>query len=52
MPLSPALGAEVSGVDIAAGIDQEQFAELRQASPLASTKSSSPSYARHISITA
>jgi taurine dioxygenase len=31
MPLSPALGAEVSGVDIAAGIDQEQFAELRQA---------------------
>ena len=31
MPLSPTLGAEVSGVDIAAGIDQEQFAELRQA---------------------
>jgi taurine dioxygenase len=30
-PLSPALGAEISGFDIAAGIDDEQFAELRQA---------------------
>jgi taurine dioxygenase len=30
-PLSPALGAEISGIDIAAGIDDEQFAELRQA---------------------
>ena len=31
MPLSPALGAELGGVDIAAGIDEKQFAELRQA---------------------
>ena len=31
IPVSPALGAEISGVDIAAGIDDEQFAELRQA---------------------
>jgi taurine dioxygenase len=30
-PLSPALGAEISGVDIAGGISDEQFAELRQA---------------------
>lgn len=30
-PLSPALGAEVSGVDIAAGIDDQQLAELKQA---------------------
>ena len=30
-PVSPALGAEISGVDIARGIDDEQFAELRQA---------------------
>ena len=30
-PVSPALGAEISGVDIAAGISDEQFAELRQA---------------------
>lgn len=30
-PLSPALGAEIGGVDIAAGIDEKQFAELRQA---------------------
>ena len=29
-PLSPALGAEISGVDIGAGISDEQFAELRQ----------------------
>lgn len=30
-PLSPALGAEIAGVDIARGIDDQQFAELRQA---------------------
>ena len=30
-PLSPALGAEIAGVDIAAGIGDAQFAELRQA---------------------
>jgi taurine dioxygenase len=30
-PLSPALGAVIAGVDIAGGIDDEQFAELRQA---------------------
>jgi taurine dioxygenase len=30
-PLSPALGAEISGVDIARGIEDEQFAELRRA---------------------
>ena len=30
-PLSPALGAEIAAVDIADGIDDEQFAELRQA---------------------
>lgn len=29
--LAPALGAEISGVDIAAGIGDEQFAEIRQA---------------------
>ena len=29
--LSPALGAEIFGVDIAAGISDEQFAEIRQA---------------------
>ena len=29
--LSPALGAEISGVDIAAGISDQQFAEIRQA---------------------
>ena len=31
LPLSPALGGEISGVDIAAGISDEQFAEMRQA---------------------
>jgi len=30
-PLSPAIGAEISGIDIARGIDDEQFDELRQA---------------------
>ncbi len=30
-PLSPALGAEISGVDIVGGISDAQFAELRQA---------------------
>ena len=30
-PLSPALGAEIASVDIARGIDEKQFAELRQA---------------------
>ena len=30
-PLSPTIGAEISGIDIAGGIDDEQFAELRQA---------------------
>ncbi len=30
-PLSPALGAEISGVDIAAGIDDQQLAEIKQA---------------------
>ena len=30
-PLSPALGAEITGVDIARGIDDKQFDELRQA---------------------
>lgn len=30
-PLSPALGAEVGGVDIASGIDERQFSELRRA---------------------
>ena len=30
-PLSPALGAEIGGVDIAAGIDDKQFTELRRA---------------------
>jgi taurine dioxygenase len=30
-PLTPALGAEIGGVDIAAGIDDAQFAELRRA---------------------
>ena len=31
IPLSPALGAEIGGIDIARGIDDEQFADLRQA---------------------
>ncbi|MDH3386648.1 MAG: TauD/TfdA family dioxygenase [Gammaproteobacteria bacterium] len=30
-PLSPALGAEIDGIDIAAGVGDDQFAELRQA---------------------
>ena len=30
-PVSPMLGAEISGVDIAAGIDARQFGELRRA---------------------
>jgi len=30
-PVSPAIGAQISGVDIAAGIDKEQFTEIRQA---------------------
>ena len=30
-PLSPALGAEIAGIDIARGIEEKQFAELRQA---------------------
>ncbi|MDH3632171.1 MAG: TauD/TfdA family dioxygenase [Gammaproteobacteria bacterium] len=30
-PLSPALGGTISGVDIAAGVSDEQFAEIRQA---------------------
>ncbi len=30
-PSSPALGAEIGGVDIAAGVDDAQFAELRRA---------------------
>jgi taurine dioxygenase len=30
-PVSPALGAEIGGVDIAQGISEAQFAELRQA---------------------
>ncbi len=30
-PVSPALGAEIAGVDIAAGISERQFAEIRQA---------------------
>ncbi len=30
-PVSPALGAEIDGVDIAAGIDERQFAEIRRA---------------------
>ena len=30
-PISPALGAEIDGVDIAAGVPPQQFAELRQA---------------------
>jgi taurine dioxygenase len=30
-PLSPALGGIISGVDIAAGLSDEQFAEIRQA---------------------
>ena len=30
-PLSPALGGIISGVDIAGGISDEQFAEIRQA---------------------
>jgi taurine dioxygenase len=31
IPLSPALGAEISGIDIAGGVTDEQFTELRQA---------------------
>ncbi len=31
MPLSPMLGAEISGINIAGGVSDEQFAELRQA---------------------
>jgi taurine dioxygenase len=31
MPLSPKLGAEIGGIDIAQGISDEQFGELRQA---------------------
>ena len=30
-PLSPAVGGEISGVDIAAGISDQQFVEIRQA---------------------
>jgi taurine dioxygenase len=30
-PLSPAVGAEIGGVDIAAGVNDEQFGELRRA---------------------
>ena len=30
-PLSPALGAEIAGIDIAGGISARQFADLRQA---------------------
>ncbi|HKJ51509.1 MAG TPA: TauD/TfdA family dioxygenase [Gammaproteobacteria bacterium] len=30
-PLSPALGAEIGGIDIGSGIDERQFAELRRA---------------------
>lgn len=30
-PVAPALGAEIGGIDIAAGIDDEQFDELRRA---------------------
>ena len=30
-PVSPALGAEISGIDIARGVSDEQFAELRRA---------------------
>ena len=30
-PISPAIGAEIGGVDIAAGVDDRQFTELRQA---------------------
>ncbi|MDJ0777992.1 MAG: TauD/TfdA family dioxygenase [Gammaproteobacteria bacterium] len=30
-PVSPALGAEIGNVDIAAGVSDEQFAEIRQA---------------------
>lgn len=31
IPLSPALGAEIRGIDIARGLSNEQFSELRQA---------------------
>lgn len=30
-PVEPALGAEISGIDLAAGVSHEQFAEIRQA---------------------
>ena len=30
-PASPAVGAEIGNVDIAAGVSDEQFAEIRQA---------------------
>jgi taurine dioxygenase len=30
-PVAPALGAEISGVDLAAGVSDEQFADIRQA---------------------
>ena len=30
-PVSPALGADIGGIDIARGIDDEQFLELCQA---------------------
>jgi alpha-ketoglutarate-dependent taurine dioxygenase len=31
IPVSREIGAEISGVDIASGVDDEQFAELKQA---------------------
>ena len=31
LPVSPALGAEIGDVDIAAGIDDAQFAEIHRA---------------------
>ncbi len=31
MPISREVGAEINGADIAAGISDEQFAEIRQA---------------------
>ena len=30
-PASPAIGAEITGVDIAAGVDDRQLGEIRQA---------------------